>query len=101
MKKTGPDRKYTEEFRQDTVKQVIDGGRTLAQVARTLEMSKGTLGNWVSRSRRGEALSKAPPGRPVSELEAEVSRLRAENSRLKLEKEILKKAAAYFAKESM
>jgi transposase len=46
-------------------------------------------------------LSKAPPGRPVSELEAEVSRLRAENSRLKLEKEILKKAAAYFAKESM
>jgi transposase len=39
--------------------------------------------------------------KPVTELEAEVSRLRAENSRLKVEKEILKKAAAYFAKESM
>jgi transposase len=101
MKKSGPDRKYTEAFRQDAVKQVIDGGRTLAQVARTLEMSKGTLGNWVSRCRKGEALCKLPMGRPVSELEAEVSRLRAENSRLKVEKEILKKAAAYFAKESM
>ena len=41
------------------------------------------------------------PAKPVSELEAEVSRLRAENARLKIEKEILKKAAAYFAKESM
>jgi len=92
MKKSGPDRQYTEEFRQSAVKQVVEGGRTIAQVARSLEMSKGTLGNWVSRVRRGEALSKAPTagGRPVTELEAEVSRLRAENSRLKLEKEILK-----------
>lgn len=101
MKKTGPDRQFTEDFRQSAVKQVVEGGRTIAQVARALEMSKGTLGNWVSRSRRGQALSKAPTGKPVTELEAEVSRLRAENSRLRLEKEILKKAAAYFAKESM
>ena len=90
MKKSGPDRQYTEEFRQSAVKQVIDGGRSIAQVARALEMSKGTLGNWVSRSRRGEVLRKQSVGRPVSELESEVSRLRAENSRLKLEKEILK-----------
>jgi transposase len=101
MKKSGPDRQYTEEFRQSAVKQVVEGGRTIAQVARAMEMSKGTLGNWVSRSRRGQALSKTPTGKPVTELEAEVSRLRAENSRLRLEKEILKKAAAYFAKESM
>lgn len=102
MKKSGPDRQYTEAFRQSAAKQVIEGGRTIAQVARALEMSKGTLGNWVSRARRGEALSKAlaANGRPLTELEAEVSRLRAENSRLRLEKEILKKAAAYFAKES-
>lgn len=39
--------------------------------------------------------------KPLSELEAEVSRLRQEVARLKIEKEILKKAAAYFAKESM
>jgi transposase len=55
----------------------------------------------VYRARKGQALVKRQPAQPVSELEAEVSRLRQENTRLKLEKEILKKAAAYFAKESM
>lgn len=100
MKKTGPDRKYTEDFRQAAVQQVIEGGRTMPQVARSLEIPYGTLTNWVLRARKGELLTKRAPVKPVSELEAEVSRLRAENARLKLEKEILKKAAAYFAKES-
>ena len=102
MKKSGPDRKYTDEFRQDAVKQVVDGGRAIRQVARSLEMSAGTLGNWVAKANKGEALSKLPSsGKPLSELEAEVSRLRQEVARLKIEKEILKKAAADFAKESM
>lgn len=101
MKKSGPDRQYTEDFRQTAVKQVIDGGRSIQQVALSLEIPKGTLGNWVSRTRKGEHLMKRSPLKPVSELEAEVTRLRAENARLKVEKEILKKAAAYFAKESM
>ena len=51
MKKSGPDRKYTQEFRLAAVKQVIDGGRGIPQVARSLEMSPGTLGNWVARTR--------------------------------------------------
>jgi transposase len=102
MKKSGPDRKYTDEFRQAAVKQVVDGGRAVRQVARSLEMSAGTLGNWVAKANKeGEALSKLPSGKPVSELEAEVSQLRQEVARLRIEKEILKKAAAYFAKESM
>ncbi len=101
MKKSGPDRQYTEDFRQAAVKQVIEGGRSIPQVTRSLEMPKGTLGNWVSRIRKGEALAKRQPLKPVSELESELARLRAENARLKVEKEILKKAAAYFAKESM
>jgi transposase len=63
-------------------------------------MSAGTLGTWVTRTRRGESLSKAGGG-SVSEVQAELTRLRQENARLRLEKEILKKAAAYFAKESM
>ena len=46
-------------------------------------------------------MTKRRGAEPVTELEAEVARLRAENPRLKVEKEILKKAAAYFAKESM
>lgn len=101
MRKSGPDRQYTEDFRQAAVKQVIEGGRSIPQVARSLEMPKGTLGNWVSRTRKGEVLAKRQPLKPVTEVEAELARLRAENARLKVEKEILKKAAAYFAKESM
>lgn len=92
MKKSGPDRKYTQEFRLSAVKQVIDGGRSTPQVARSLEMSPGTLGNWVARTRKGEALMKRPPGKPLTELEAELARLKQENARLRIEKEILKKS---------
>jgi len=45
------------------------------QVARSLEMSPGTLGNWVAKANKGEPLSKRAAGKPVSELEAEVARL--------------------------
>jgi len=100
--KTGPNRRYTAEFRQDAVKQVQAGGRSLAAVARSLEISQKTLANWMSRARQGRALVQREPGQqPVSEQQAELSRLRQENARLKIEREILKKAAAYFAKESM
>jgi transposase len=70
-------------------------------VARSLEMSSKTLANWVFRARQGQALLKRQPVKPVSDLEAEVARLRQENARLRIEREILKKAAAYFAKELM
>ena len=99
--KAGPDRRYTPEFRDAGVKQVSDGGRPVAAAARSLEMSSKSLANWVYRARKGQELVKRAPVQPVSQLEAEVSRLRQENAKLKLEKEILKKAAAYFAKESM
>lgn len=99
--KAGPDRKYTAEFREAAVRQVLDGGRSVRQVARSLEMSDKTLANWVGRAKKGVALVKRAAASPVNELEAENTRLRQENARLKLEKEILKKAAAYFAKESL
>jgi len=99
--KAGTDRKYTAEFRDAAVKQVNTGGRSMSAVARSLEMSNKTLANWVYRARRGQALVKRQPTQPVTDLEAQVSQLKQENARLKLEKEILKKAAAYFAKESM
>ena len=99
--KTGPDRKYTVEFRQAAVRQVIDGGRSVPQVARALEMSDKTLANWVMKARKGQPLLKRAPAQPVDDLQAENARLRQENARLKQEKEILRKAAAYFAKESM
>lgn len=94
-------RSYPPEFRKAAVQQVVDGGRSVPAVARSLEMSAKTLANWVLRSRKGESPVKVSARPPVSELEAEVSRLRQEVAKLRLEKEILKKAAAYFAKESM
>ena len=98
--KAGADRSYTAD-RDAAVKQVIESGRSVSAVARSLEMSSKTLANWLYRARKGQALVKRQPAQPTSELEAELSRLRQENARLKVEKEILKKAAAYFARESM
>jgi len=73
----------------------------VAAVARSLEMSNKSLANWVYRARKGQELVKRALVQPVSEIQAELSRLRQENARLKMERDILKKAAAYFAKESM
>ncbi|OOG57975.1 hypothetical protein B0E49_03785 [Polaromonas sp. C04] len=70
-------------------------------MARSLEILSKTLANWVYRARKGQALLMCVPAKPVAEIEAELSRLRQENARSRLEKEILKKAAAYFARESM
>ena len=99
--KAVPKRAYTAEFRDAAVKQVLEGGRSIASVARSLEMSSKSLANWVYHARKGEAIVKRALAQPVSEVEAELSRLRQENAKLKLEKEILKKSAAYFARESM
>lgn len=95
-------RSYTPEFRTAAVQQVTDGRRSVPAVARSLEMSAKTLANWVLQVRQGKSLAtRATAGPPVSEVEAELTRLRQEVAKLRMEKEILKKAAAYFAKESM
>ena len=99
--KSIPDRKYTAEFRAEAVKLVLEQGVGPAEAARPLGMSLKTLAHWVMRARRGDLSGISAKGAPVTDLQAEVTRLRPENARLKLEKEILKKAAAYFAKESM
>ena len=99
--KTGMDRRYTVEFRVEAVRQVEVGDRTMSQVARSLEMSVKTLANWVYKTRKGQTLVShlGAAAHPVTDAQAELSRLKQENARLRLEKEILKKAAAYFARE--
>lgn len=98
--KDGKDRKYTDAFRSDAVSQVLTGGRKQAAVARSMQISVKTLANWVGKARAGMPLTKGTRA-PVGEEAAELSRLRQENATLRMERDILKKAAAYFARESM
>ena len=97
-------RKYTTEFKEEAVRLVMHEGLSRPEAARRIQISDKTLANWVRLARQGKALSAAGgterKASSVSELEMEVSKLRAENARLKMEKEILKKATAFFVKES-
>ena len=92
-----PRRSYTADFRSQAV--ALAGSVGPAAAARKLGISVKTLTNWVS-GRAGGVASASSKRRPVTDLEAELSRLRSENATLKMEREILKKAAAFFAKES-
>ena len=98
--KVTKDRKYTDAFRTNAVSQVLDGDRRQAAAAGSLEISVKTLANWVGKARAGKAMTKGSRA-PIGEAEAELSRLRQENATLRMERDILKKAAAYFARESM
>jgi transposase len=86
--------RYGEEFRQEAVRLVIESGKSAGQVARDLGVNLWTLRDWVKKYRADE-----PPRRET--LEEENRRLRRELAILKQEREILKKAAAYFAKEQL
>jgi transposase len=95
----GRQSKYPEEFRRETVRLVLTTDKSMAEVARDLDINYKTLGNWV-RSEQYREVRDAQPG-AISESErSELKRLRSENKELKVEREILRKAAAYFAKET-
>lgn len=94
-------RKYTPELREEAVKLVLAQGLTLEDAALRLSIPKGTLGNWVTAAKRGSAPKAAPGSRSVPELEAEVAKLRKELAEARMERDIVKKAAAYFARESL
>lgn len=99
--------KYTEEFRSSTVQLILNNNRSVRDISGDLGIHEKTLYNWI----RAYKLKNNIPieGRTVygdttnkHETEAEeLKRLRAENKILRQEREILKKAAAYFAKETL
>lgn len=92
-----PRQSYTEEFKREAVK-LVEGGIKPAEVARQLGISEQTLGNWRKAKASGKL---AGSGKVITLAQMELSRLRAEVMRLKAENEILKKAAAYLARESL
>ena len=89
-------RSFTDEFKRDAVALVIDEGRRVIDVARSLGVGEGTLGNWVRQARvdRGERA-----GVTTSE-RTELAELRKENARLRMERDLLKRATAFWVKES-
>jgi len=90
---------YSEEFKRDAVRMVTENRYSANEVGRRLGVSGSNVSRWVRQYRdEQEAASLGVPSR--RELEAENRRLRKENKRLQMEREILKKAAAFFAKES-
>jgi transposase len=89
-------RKFTDEFKTETVRLVNEGPRSLAEVARDLDLTESAVRNWVARA---DVDTGRREGITTSELE-ELRRLRAGNRQLRMEREILKKATAFFAKES-
>jgi len=96
----GTRRQFSREFKLEAVKLVKDRGVSVAQAARDLDVHENVLRKWI-REVAANA-QQAFPGQGVMKPEqAEIDRLRKEVAKLKMERDILKKAAAYFAKDSL
>ena len=93
----GKRRQYTDEFKAGAVRLVLDEGKTVAQVARDLDLTPSALGGWVKHARANRTGGKTGL---TTEERAELAALRKENRVLRVERDILKKAAAFFAKEN-
>lgn len=93
-----PKRTYTEQYKQEAVSLANEVGP--AEAAQRLDIPVKSLTNSLLLLRAGQAIASEKRA-PVSELEADNYWLRSENARLKMEHEILRKAAATFAKESL
>ncbi len=91
-------RKFTDEFKAGVVRLVLDEGKTAGAVARELDLTDSAVREWVARAQAERTKGKSG-GLTTAERE-ELARLRKEVRELKLERDVLKKAAAFFAKES-
>ncbi len=90
-------RKYTREFKEEAVKLILEHGYKITEAAKNLGVHPNQLGRW-----KREFESENPGNENSASsatLRAELNRLRKENKQLKMEREILKKAAAFFARE--
>jgi transposase len=96
----GTRRTFSREFKVEAVRLVVERRVTIAQAARDLGVHVNVLRAWVRAYRSDPAQAFPGVGQQAPEA-AELTQLRREVARLKMERDILKKAAAFFAKESM
>ena len=87
--------KYPPEFQRDAVAMVLDEQRSIADVARSIGVNEGTLGNWVAKARRERSVG---VGLNADE-RAELSELRGEVTQLRMERDLLKRSMAFWVKE--
>jgi transposase len=92
-----PRRQFTDEFKAGAVRLVLDEGKSVGAAARDLDLTETALREWVKRARADRTHGRT--GLTTTERE-ELARLRKENRILQEEREILKKATAFFAKQS-
>ena len=88
-------RQFSEEFRIGAVRLVLDEGKTVGAVARELDLTPSSLAKWVQHARADRTQGKTGL---TTEERAELAQLRKDNRELRMERDILKKAAAFFAK---
>ena len=96
-----PQGRYTKEFREEAVKLVTEEKLSLPEAARRLSLSPSTVGNWLRASKKGRLGEVGKTLRPLTQIEMELAKTKKELIVVKMERDILKKAAAYFAKESL
>jgi transposase len=99
--KRGPQGRYTKELREEAVKMVLEEKLSVPGAARRLSLPPSTLTNWIKAYKEGKLGDIGKTYRPLTEIEMELAKVKKENANLRMECDILKKAAAYFAKESL
>ena len=96
-----PHGRYTKEFREEAVKMFTDGGLSVLEICKRLSLPKSTLERWIRVFKTGNLGEVGKSMRPLTEIAVELAQVKRERSLAKMERDILKKAAAYFAKESL
>jgi len=93
-------RTYSSEMKTEVIKMATEQGLSQGEISRRLSIPKGTIVNWITGNPARKA--KSSPGElSAAELKAENAKLRKELAESRMERDILKKATAYFARESL
>ena len=96
-----PKGKFSREFREEAVRMVVEENLSIPEVGRRLQLPPSTIRNWVKAYKEGKLGQIGKGQREMTSLERELYETKRELARVKMEREILKKATAYFAKESL
>ncbi len=91
-------RVFSTEYKAEVVKLIQESGKSVGQVCRELDLTETAVRKWVAQAEVDAG--HGPSGALTSDERDELRRLRRENTRLRMEREVLKKATAFFAKES-